>query len=200
MSAEDLLAMVPHSRVILGDSILRNVRNINDSNVISLSGSNFADITNLIMKYPIIISNAKSILIHCGTNHITKDPPNDIMIKFCSLIKAIKEINSDCAIVISSILPRPLDDNNSSKLVIDVNKLLKLECRKQNLSYIATNKLFLKYGSPLSDYFYDGLHLSPAGVMRLRQMFLQRLSSLGNKPTTHTSVSLYFKRFQWSRF
>jgi uncharacterized protein YunC (DUF1805 family) len=199
MSADDLLTMSPHSRIILGDSILRNIRNINDCNVISLSGANFVDLTHLIIKYPIIVTNAKSIMIHCGTNHITKEHTNDIIIKFCSMIKAIKGINSACTIIISSILPRPLDDSNNSRTVIDVNKLLKLECTKQNLRFISTNKLFLKYGKPQSDYFYDGLHLNPAGVLRLRQMFSQRLASLGNKPLTHTSASIYLKRFQWSK-
>jgi hypothetical protein len=51
----------------------------------------------------------------------------------------------------------------------------------------------------MNEYFYDGLHLSSSGVIRLKQMFSQRLASLGNKPTTYTSSSVYYKRYQWSR-
>jgi lysophospholipase L1-like esterase len=186
--------------VLLGDSILRNIRHISDSNVISLSGSTFSDLTNLISKHPSIISNASTILIHCGTNHISKEPVHNIMTKFHSLIKAIRDSNSKCKIIVSSILPRPLDDDSSNIIVKDVNNQLKAECTKQNMFYIATNKLFLKSGKPVSEYYYDGLHLTSTGVMRLRQMFSQRMAALGNKPTTHTSAAVYFRRHQWSKF
>jgi lysophospholipase L1-like esterase len=199
MSAGVVTSMKSHTRVILGDSIVKNIRHINDCNVISLSGSTFDDLSNLIAKYPEIISKASSILIHCGTNHITVDSPGTVLTKFCILTNLIIAINSDCKILISSILPRPRDDSTFGDKVKDVNKLLKLECSKKKFSFLMTNKLFLKHGKPIESYFYDGLHLSTSGNMRLRQMFSQRLATLGNKPTMQTCDYCYLKRHQWSK-
>jgi lysophospholipase L1-like esterase len=162
-----------------------------------MSGIRLKELEKYIVSNSAWIAKFKSILLLCGTNNVTKDPVPNILSLFLDVIRRIKSINPLCKILVSAILPRPRDDAQYSSKVKEINFQLRKECLKLEVHYISSNRLFIKSGVPVSNYFYDGLHLKPEGVKRLRQFFSQKLAEFGTKPVHDMSYSRYYRRDSW---
>jgi lysophospholipase L1-like esterase len=187
------------SRLILGDSLLRNVRHIKDCDVLSLSGVRLDELLEYVKSNPLLLENRESILILCGTNNIQKNTPENVLNKMKNLVEYLLSVNPRPQVIISAILPRPLDYATSHPIIKQINKELNRLCPRWGAKYIASFKLFIKYGRPVDDYYSDGLHLNANGTRRLRQFLSQRLAELGNKPSQEMSgINTYLKRSIWS--
>jgi lysophospholipase L1-like esterase len=186
------------SRLIIGDSILKNIRYVRDCNTISLSGAKIDELSRFLFFHTSILNNTECILIHCGTNNINKNTPSEIVSKLESLINKIKETNPTLTILLSAILPRPIDNTTTGESVKYVNMELKKLCPLWGVCFVASYKMMFRRGTPVEAYYQDGLHLNENGTRRLRQYFSQRLADLGKKPENDLMKSIYLRRSEWS--
>jgi lysophospholipase L1-like esterase len=186
------------SRLIVGDSIIRDIRYIRDCEIMSLSGIRLEELAIRIRRIIPETQRPNTVLIHCGTNNIERDDPESIGLKIKEIIDEIKRPCSSTTVIVSAILPRPRDDELVRHKVKNVNVKLKANCPSWGAVFIATHRLMLKYGHPQSCYYRDGLHLNKEGTKRLRQFFSQRLAERGNKPTNDQTKTTYLRRSQWS--
>jgi lysophospholipase L1-like esterase len=185
--------------VIIGDSILKNIRYIKDCTIFSLSGAKLDEIVPFLKKNRYILDGIETILLLCGTNNISKNSTDEVINKIRQIFEYIRSATCGTTILISSILPRPIDDALHGHKVKLINRSLKFSCRSWGAKFVASHKLMLKHGKPVSEFYHDGLHLSEAGTRRLRQYLSQRLADLGNKPANDNNSSHYLKRPQWSK-
>jgi hypothetical protein len=189
-----------NSRVIVGDSILRNVRYVNDCNVYALSGIRLEELNKFLSNNKSIITKARSILIHCGTNNIVSDSEPTIIDKFKIILTTLTNYNKDAHIMISTILARPLDHNKYGPKCASINRRLRELSKVDNFSVVMSHKITLKAGKPITDMFYDGLHLNQPAVKKLRQYLSQRLAEYGSKPESIISGKTYYlRRCEWSQ-
>ena len=121
-------------------------------------------------------------MLHVGTNDISQDniSVDDIISNFTNLIAAIRRI-SRTKIIISAILPRPIDVFFTEQKIKDVNKRLKVLCDQKKVKFVASFHPFLKRAKPLRELYevYDGgLHLNWEGTRKLRSVFANTVAHL----------------------
>ena len=100
--------------------------------------------------------------------------------------------------IVSAILPRPVNHALTWFRVEQVNDLLRELCDcSPKLLFNPTYTFFVKHGLPQEQYFSTGdrLHLSGAGVIRLRQAFQQALSWTNIAKGNHSRQSKVTKWF-----
>ena len=122
--------------------------------------------------------NYDVVLVHVGTNDLNK-LNSEILTKFKNLISGIRLVKSDCKIILSSILPRPVDVDLTTEKIIIVNKELQKMCYEQNVEFLYTFSSYMKSGFPnrkLFAYRDGGLHLNQSGVKILKDRFAFSLS------------------------
>jgi lysophospholipase L1-like esterase len=185
------------SRVVIGDSILKNIRNINDCHIFSLSGASLDEISSKIDEILTHCPDAKTLLVHGGTNDLNNQSVAQIITKYEHLIDKFKSKYPNMSLQLSCILPRPGDNIHINSKLDQVNHLLRNLCVAKRCFYVASNKVFYRSGSLCPDLFSDGLHLSMLGTKRLRQFFCQRLSELGCKPANPFCYASYLRRTEW---
>jgi len=159
--------------LILSDSIAKYVSEIRDASVVSFSGINIVRLTKEIQWGQIDI-NAKNVIIHVGTNDINSSDVGAIMSSFNNLISVIRQ-SSKANIVISGILPRPVDWDRSNDKVKAINKLLVGLCKDRKIRFVHTYKVFLHEGKPKRELFAvrdGGLHLNLEGSRLLEKFFV----------------------------
>ena len=84
-------------------------------------------------------------------------------------------------IVISAIIPRPVDHDKTDEFVRKVNGYLSKTMNKNmNFTFIRTYKPFVHSGNPRTELFdnNDKLHLNAEGSSKLRNYFLRTMASL----------------------
>jgi hypothetical protein len=185
------------TRIIVGDSILKNVRNISDCHIYSLSGISIFELSTKICEILSVCPDTRVIMIHAGTNNMSSHSVSKILKEFENLIDQIKPKYPNIPLLLSSILPRPCDDVHMSAKIEYTNCLLRDLCVRRKCFYVASTKVFFKAGKLCHELFVDGLHLSKEGTKRLRQFFCQRLAELGTKPSNPYCHSYYLRRCEW---
>ena len=157
--------------VIIGDSMLRNIKRKKLANQLHSQkvyvkhhgGAKIGDI-----KYyaiPTMKHLPNHIIVHVGTNEIrTNKSANDIansIVKLCIGLKT-----RDNAVSVSGIIYRGNVDENMK--VEEVNELLKLYCKKEELGFIGNSNIPPRL-------LIDGLHLKNSGNEILFNNFLKCL-------------------------
>lgn len=118
-----------------------------------------------------------------GTNNIGKnDSFNHIISDFGNLIATIRGSKPNIRIIVSSILPRPVDHQDTDPKIRKVNAYLKTVMSKDlNFKFICSYKAVSKFGT-YSRYLFakhdGGLHLNTEGSNRLRYFFLRVISTI----------------------
>jgi lysophospholipase L1-like esterase len=192
--------MNPYTRVIIGDSIVKEIRHIRDCNIISLSGITLDELHRFINRIRTPVEHAQTVLIHCGTNDTGSSSVLNIVEKFKNIIHLLKSLNGAAKILISAILPRLRDDVDTGPNIKLINFELRSNCRTWGAEYIASNRLLLHSGKPVAKYYCDGIHLSSQGTKRLRQFFSQKMAELGTKPVEDLGTATYLRRPEWSNW
>lgn len=170
--------------LILCDSIGKYLDGMKDTVVQSFSGANLGYIKYVIDKEYIYLHEFDSfshVILHFGTNDIEKHSIEIILCKFRNLIYSVRNRNRDINILISSILPRPVDFVQLGYKVVQINKALIGICKDEKISFIKSYRRFLFKGSPKRDLFAikdGGLHLNEAGVAQLKMCFIHVISHL----------------------
>ena len=114
------------------------------------------------------------VLIHVGCNNVTKDMKDKLNVK--ELSKNIVDIGLKCKaygvneVIISSILVKK--DRNLTKLIRQVNDILRDECKKLEFSFICNDNIS-------ADYLWgDGIHLLDQGTYILGNNFVDTINNL----------------------
>ena len=164
---------------ILSDSIAKYVTGIRQAEVIAFPGINFSRLTRQIEKNPKLVEK-KFTIIHVGTNDIKNYTIEEMLSFFNNLITLIRSMSST-TIVFSSILPRPVDADETGEKVKEVNLRIKQKCKDRNVQFLHSFRPFLKYGKPIRELFAvrdGGLHLNNEGTRLLRSFFINTVSHL----------------------
>jgi hypothetical protein len=88
-----------------------------------------------------------------GTNDFTGTHSEDeIISSFNDLISNVR-LQSTGSIIVSAIIPRPIDFESTGNRVKKINNKLVLLCKSRKVSFIKTFKPFLKCGIPRRGYY-----------------------------------------------
>ena len=152
---------------------------ISDTRIIAFPGINIVRLTNKIQSRNVDIA-AKHLILHVGTNDINSLDGGAILSCYNNLISVIRQISS-VNILISGILPRPLDWHKNNDKVKFVNKKLVQLCKDRGVRFLHTYKYFLHAGTPKRELFAvrdGGLHLNLEGTRVLRSFFINVVAHL----------------------
>ena len=157
----------------------KHVQDIHDTIVIPFPGINISRLTTKISKGWVDLKS-DYVILHVGTNDITGIlSVEEILSSYNDLISIVKK-NGSCKILMSAVLPRPIDFEISDDKVKSLNHGLMKLCESRHVRFLKTFKPFLYYGKPRRELFTvrDGLHLNFEGVRRLREFFVNTIAHL----------------------
>ena len=148
----------------IGDSILKGIRKQEINRCVTkyytvvktFSGATVEDMQSYAV--PTLNKCPDGIIIHCGTNNLRNDQPEEIANKIINV--AVKAKKSVQRVAISSILPRGDSDLMESKRV-QVNALLEESLRRYDIGFINHGNFDDKWQNLLYD---DGIHLNQRGT------------------------------------
>ena len=166
---------------VIGDSHLGRIKKklFNDSIINEKSSVNvFSGVTvqrlNHFVEPMLVEDKPDVVLIHVGCNNVTKDMKDKLNVK--ELSKNIIDIGLKCKaygvdeVIISSILVKK--DRNLTKLIRQVNNILRDECKKLEFSFICNDNIS-------ADYLCgDGIHLLDQGTYILGSNFVDTINNL----------------------
>jgi lysophospholipase L1-like esterase len=166
--------------VILTDSIGKYVSQIPNTVVRPYPGITIDRMVRTISQCPDLISGYKKILLHVGTNNVNGMSVDQILDNYVCLVNKVKSINYDANIIVSAIIPRPVDFDRTDDKVKAINKRLQALCKQLGVQFATTFRPFLKGGTPVRNWYAirdGGLHLNLDGARKLCQFFTQVLSN-----------------------
>lgn len=131
----------------------------------------------------ISLDNSDYLIIHVGTNNIGKrDSFDHIISDFANMIAIVRRSKPSIRIIISGILPRPVDHTVTDTMIKKVNNYLRLTMSSDlNFKFVCTYKAVSKFGTYCRYLFAkldNGLHLNTEGSNRLRHFFLRVISTV----------------------
>jgi len=159
--------------ILLGDSILRNISNINNTQVMCYPGMTMKKLGLLIAHDKIPeLKNKRLIVVHCGTNDASKHriDLDALLERIQFVIMAIREIVPNAIIAISHIIPRVCDFEKTHEKIMKFNKAVQASAKDWNIKTFPTYDTLQHSGLPIKSFYKpkDKLHLSPSGDLRVR--------------------------------
>lgn len=164
---------------IVSDSIAKHITDIREAKVIAFPGINVSRLTNKISQ-GLVDMRSKYVLFHVGTNDINTLTVEEICSSFNDLITTVRT-KYMCNVLVSSVLPRPIDFEVNGEKVTQLNFALEKLCKERRARFVRSFKPFLKNGVPRRELFAvrdGGLHLNLEGVRRLRHVFVSLVAGL----------------------
>ena len=160
----------PSGMLLVGDSLIRNVKSTCDNLKVScLNGAKFHDLKKFLKRINPKRKKYTDIVIICGTNDLsTKKPADKIAMNCKSVLQlALERANN---VRLSSVLPRN-DDKADHQKLDNLNQLLVTIAEELNVTFINNSKNFLCQDGSIVETMLlsDGLHLSQQGVKKLLQ-------------------------------
>lgn len=149
----------------------------------SFRGDSIAQLSGRIDRREVDLSPFDYIIVHVGTNNIDRRESLDNMKSdYGNLIGIIKRKKSSIRIIMSAIIPRPIDHTVTDSMIKAVNNSLRREIGPDlGFHFVETWKAVSKFGS-YRRYMYakldKGLHLNTEGSRRLRHFFLRVISTI----------------------
>ena len=141
-----------------------------------------------------IPKNLQTAIIHCGTNNIDKNDPEDIKTAILSITYFILEKKPQADVIITDLLSRDKEISRGRKKIQIVNKKLENWYQGNKIG----NVKFLKPGSDWVDendhlsvnlYFRDFLHLNEKGNMKFAKIIVNS-SHMHKHVSPHTLLSI----------
>lgn len=131
----------------------------------------------------VTLSDFDYVIFHVGTNDVGNKASFDAMISdYGNLIGICRKVKPNINIVISAILPRPVDHDITDTHIRRVNSyLLNNMSKSMNFKFIKTYRPFMYAGKVKRELFAKrdgGLHLNTEGSNRLRYYFLRTIASM----------------------
>ena len=166
----------------MSDSTCKYVNNINGMDIHSISGANIYTLQQFVKNNKSRFENYTHLLLHVGTNDIGNGVSSHLILQYYSnLLDLIQTYFPSIKIIISAILPRPIDFDNSKQIVIECNNLLANLSLKRNALFVRTYKHFVQQPGSLYKrkcFCKDNLHLSYLGVSVIRNFFIGVINHL----------------------
>ena len=194
--------------IIIGDSIAPDFSRYSnvwetffkESLNLGISGDRARHILWRVVRLP-VSSHLKYVIIHCGTNSISKDSPSEIAHSILCIALLFKKRNPCLEIVITGIFPR--DDKFSRFRIIapQIKQLLKIFTSTYNfIDFLEPTKDWLKYNGDLNNklFWTDHLHLSKFGNKKFASSIftlLQQYKILPTYPKLVPAISVVCKSF-----
>ena len=168
---------------IIADSIAKNVSGLDGVTVQSFPGDTISKIANKIQLGVADLKPYDFVILHVGTNDIDNREPFDSMISdFGNLIGILKRRKPFIHIIVSAILPRPVDHFDTDPMIRSVNKHLnKVLSKTLRFTFVPSYKPFMYAGSVRRELFAKkdgGLHLNTEGTNVLTRFFLRVIATL----------------------
>lgn len=168
---------------IISDSIAKYVSGIDGVVVQAFSGDTVSRLANRLLSRQASLEQFDYVIFHVGTNDIANRASfNAIISDFGNLIAICRKVKPNIKIIVSAILPRPVDHATTDSVIRQVNSyLMKNMSRNMNFRFICTYKPFTHCGKVKLELFAKrdgGLHLNTEGTNRLRYFFLRVISTL----------------------
>ena len=169
--------------LIIGDSIIKDLAPIEGVTLKAFPGATIGYLSVLISNGDIDLTNHDFIIVHVGTNNIgNRDSYGAIISDYGNLIAQIRKRKPSIRVIISSILPRPVDHAVTDQMIKNVNTHLRTVMAPDlNFHFIRSFRALSKFGT-YRRYLYakrdNGLHLNTEGSNRLRYFFLRVISTL----------------------
>ena len=134
----------------------------------------------------------RQILIHCGTNNIEENTPNDIGNGLLCSALIIKKRNSVTNIYITGLLPRHFRETHKRNKIKKVNKLIREKCSSistPRINYIEQDHDWIDEGNCLrTKYYYrDCLHLVEIGNKKLSNTTIKAIKHSNLTMSVNTS-------------
>lgn len=126
----------------------------------------------------------KYAVIHCGTNNIDKNRPQDIANGIISIGLTFQDTRPGTRVIIHGLLPRDLDAKSHRRQKIrELNSMLKLMCEREDMPlflYAEPDSGFLQENGQLNEgmYYHDCLHLVEPGDDKLANTIYQAIIKL----------------------
>ena len=163
-----------HDTLILGDSNLKNIENTPRIFIQAESGATFLSVTSLVgvASKQTDTSDIKMVVLHLGTNDVTRHEGGEIMLNANRAITAIEKKFPEADIAICSIPPRKgreREQSSANDVTLAVNSYMQALCRRSNnlLYYIDTYTLLAPKGRLAKHLFSktdpSGVHFSRTG-------------------------------------
>ena len=109
---------------------------------------------------------------------------DQIISDYVNLIKACRSINPNIKIIMSAIIPRPVDHDVTDPIIRKINSYLhKTLSNELKFKFICTYKPFTHAGKVKRELYAirdGGLHLNMEGTSKLRFFFLRVISTLSD--------------------
>ena len=178
--------------ILCGDSMLRDLiedrfnKRGKKTKIVKCSGKGLDVIGETVLNLNVNKSHVKSIVIHGGTNDVTRFNLDSIEDKAGTLIDNLKEAYPNAEIFLSSILPGRFKFNSiklERKLML-VNKILFRVCKSKHCVYVNTFNRFLDSAGYMNYHLFnrDNLHLNKGyGSKVLARCFLDILYPFRNR-------------------
>ena len=164
---------------IISDSISKHVAGIHYTEVKAFPGIHINQLANIIEKGHLYLDKPISI-IHVGTNDVVTMETGAMLSCFNNLILQIGK-KSNTAIVMSALLPRPVDHSTLGDKVKHVKNKLEQLCKDRRVQCLHTFRPFTKAHVPLRELYAvndQGLHLNTEGTRGLRQFLINSVAHL----------------------
>lgn len=182
MKFDFIVAQRPLSVTVLSDSIAKHVSGINHTTMQPFPGATISRLQYKIASHKASIDFKYTILL-IGTNDIaSKLSVGEIISLYENLVTFMRS-RSSTKLIISGIIPRPCDlhKDPTEYKVKSVNKELKVMCKRRNIQFLHTYRVFLHNNKPIRSYFAvndGGLHLNLEGTRRLRLFLINVINHL----------------------
>lgn len=169
--------------IVIGDSIIKNLDPIEGVQLKAFPGATIGKLGYLINSREIKWANYQYVIIHVGTNNVAnKNTISSILSDFGNLIANIRKLNPHIRIIVSSILPRPVDHTLTDSIIRNINVQLEKSLSKTlNFKFVKSYRPFCRAGAVQRCLFArldGGLHLNLAGSSTLRHFFVRVISTL----------------------
>jgi hypothetical protein len=146
-------------------------------------GATIASLTHLVQTHKASIVPFDAVIYHVVTNDVVGRSVEEIVSLYSNLIAITRKVKP-VKIIISSILPRPVDVHLTKNKLIQINQKLKAYlCPRMKVQFVASYKAFLYKGEPRRELYAikdGGLHLNMDGVNRLRFCFVRVVNHLSS--------------------
>ena len=178
----------PHTKVLLfGDSIIKYVTKLNNTQVLAYRGIRLEELAVRVLQDKIPHLDGKQLVVtHVGTNNVQRDTPDEMVNKTRFLVDMIRQKNTEATIVISLIIPRPIDYLERADLVKEYNHKIISLSTQLGVFYIPTYRKFMSAKNPIDDlYAIDKIHPKDTGTLVLQQYFKDSLGDYRIKAKVH---------------
>ena len=135
--------------------------------------------------------NLQVAFVHCGTNNLDRDNPDEIRDGIASIVYTIQEKKPNANFIVSGLLPRDQETSFRRDKIKLVNQKLRKWCQSgkvRNVHYLKPDKDWTEPDGRLVEryYFTDFLHLVEEGYEKFAKSIYEAIEkvSQGNVVTT----------------